>query len=127
MLDIDHFKRVNDTHGHAAGDAVLRELARRSESVLRPYDGLGRLGGEEFLIVVPGARREELRDVLERMRAAIAERPFAIGDGVLAVTVSIGGVVSAGESADGLIAGADDAMYAAKARGRDCVVLGGGR
>lgn len=127
MLDIDHFKLVNDTLGHAVGDALLRELAQRLESVLRPYDGLGRLGGEEFLIVVPGACKEELRDVLERMRAAIAERPFAIGDGDLAVTVSIGGVVSAGESADGLIAAADDAMYAAKARGRDRVELGSGR
>ncbi len=121
MLDIDHFKRVNDAHGHAAGDAVLRELSRRMESVLRPYDSLGRFGGEEFLIVVPGAGPTELSEVLERLRAVTAAAPFAAGGHDLVVTVSLGGAICAGESADALIARADRALYAAKEQGRDRV------
>jgi diguanylate cyclase (GGDEF)-like protein len=123
MLDIDHFKLVNDRYGHAAGDAVLRELAQRLASVMRPYDSLGRYGGEEFLIVVPGTGREELRDVLERLRAVASATPFAAGGRELTVTVSLGGVVRDGRSADALIARADDALYEAKEQGRDRVVL----
>jgi two-component system, cell cycle response regulator len=123
MADIDHFKRVNDTHGHAAGDAVLRELAGRMESALRPYDSLGRFGGEEFLILVPGASHPELAEVLERVRAAVAASPVAISQGTLVVSVSLGGVMREGEAVDALIARADEALYAAKANGRDQVVM----
>jgi diguanylate cyclase (GGDEF)-like protein len=125
MLDIDHFKRVNDECGHAAGDAVLCELARRMESALRPYDCIGRFGGEEFLIVAPGVTQAELGELLERLRAVVAGSPITAGERRLAITVSLGGVVHAGESPDAFIARADDALYDAKARGRNLVVLEG--
>lgn len=125
ILDIDHFKNVNDTHGHAAGDAVLREVVARAASVLRPYDRLGRFGGEEFLVILPGSGEAELGTVLERMRAAVAAGPVVIGDKGVAVTVSLGGAVHEDETTDGLIARADAALYAAKGRGRDCVALAG--
>ncbi len=123
MLDIDHFKLVNDECGHAAGDDVLCELARRMESVLRPYDSVGRFGGEEFLIVVPGVSPAELGELLERLRSAASQAPFTADERGLAITVSLGGAVYAGGSMDALIARADDALYEAKARGRDLVVL----
>ena len=123
MLDIDHFKRVNDECGHAGGDAVLCELARRMESVMRRYDGVGRFGGEEFLIILPGVTQSELGELLERLRAVVAESPITAGEHRLAVTVSLGGAVHAGESTDALIARADDALYGAKERGRNLVVL----
>jgi diguanylate cyclase (GGDEF)-like protein len=123
MLDIDRFKRVNDEWGHAAGDAVLCELARRMEAALRSYDSVGRFGGEEFLVVVPGVTGSQLGELLERLRGAVAEAPFMAGGRDLTVTVSLGGAVFAGESMDALIARADDALYEAKARGRDLVVL----
>ena len=75
VMDIDHFKRVNDTYGHAAGDQVLREVVRRLTVAVRPYDGLGRIGGEEFLVLIPGAAREDARAVLERVRQASAPLP----------------------------------------------------
>jgi two-component system cell cycle response regulator len=123
MLDIDHFKRVNDEYGHAAGDAVLCELARRMKSVLRPDDTIGRFGGEEFLVVVPGVSGPGLGELLERLRRAASQVSFTVDARDLVVTVSLGGAVYAGESMDALIARADDALYEAKARGRDLVVL----
>jgi two-component system cell cycle response regulator len=123
MLDIDHFKHVNDECGHAAGDVVLCGLARRMESVLRPYDAVGRFGGEEFLIVAPGVSRSELGELLERLRHVASGAPLNAGERELVVTVSLGGAVYLGESMDALIARADDALYDAKARGRDLVVL----
>jgi diguanylate cyclase (GGDEF)-like protein len=123
MLDIDHFKKVNDVHGHAAGDEVLREVVRRSVSVLRRYDVFGRVGGEEFLVVVPGADARELEEVLQRIRQAIAKTPIAVAGREIAVTVSLGGATRAGDSADELIARADDALYAAKVAGRDRVSM----
>ncbi len=123
MLDIDHFKLVNDECGHAAGDDVLCELARRMESVLRPYDSVGRFGGEEFLVVMPGVSSAELGELLERLRGAASQAPFTADARDLAVTVSLGGAVYTGGSMDALIARADDALYEAKARGRDLVVL----
>jgi two-component system, cell cycle response regulator len=123
MIDIDHFKRVNDEYGHASGDAVLCELARRMRSALRPYDDVGRFGGEEFLVVVPGVSTSELRELLERLREVVHEAPFTADGRGLAVTVSLGGAEHSGESMDALIARADDALYVAKARGRDLVVL----
>ena len=123
MIDIDHFKRVNDEHGHAAGDAVLCELARRMQSALRPYDHVGRFGGEEFLVVVPGVSRAEFAGLLERLREVVCGAPFTADGRDLPVTVSLGGAEHADESMDALIARADDALYVAKARGRDLVVL----
>jgi two-component system cell cycle response regulator len=123
MLDIDHFKLVNDTRGHAAGDAVLCEVVRRVLEVMRPYDSFGRFGGEEFLVLVPGAGEKELRNVLERIRSAVGSSPIAVEGQGLVVTVSLGGAVRGSESVDGLIARADDALYGAKEHGRDRVVL----
>jgi two-component system cell cycle response regulator len=123
MLDIDHFKLVNDTHRHAAGDAVLCEVVRRVLGVMRPYDSFGRFGGEEFLVLVPGSGERELRDVLERIRSVIGSAAIVVDGHELAVTVSLGGATRGRESADDLIARADDALYAAKEQGRDRVVL----
>jgi two-component system cell cycle response regulator len=125
MLDVDRFKRVNDSYGHAAGDEVLREVVARAVAVLRPYDAFGRIGGEEFLVIVHNPAPGELAGVLERIRASVAGTPFAVGDLRFTVTVSLGGVVRVGESGDRLLALADDALYAAKEQGRDRVVLAG--
>ncbi|MFA4965216.1 MAG: diguanylate cyclase [Thermoleophilia bacterium] len=123
MLDVDHFKRVNDTHGHATGDAVLRQIVSRALGAMRPYDTLGRVGGEEFLVIVPGAGESELRGVLERIRGAVGSTPIAVDEHRLHVTVSLGGALRGRESADRLFARADDALYVAKGLGRDTVVL----
>ena len=123
MLDIDHFKLVNDTCGHDDGDAVLCEVVRRALGVMRRYDSFGRFGGEEFLVIVPGSGEGELREVLERIRRAVGSTPIVTGGHELAVTVSLGGAMRGRESADGLIARVDDAMYTAKEQGRDRVVL----
>ena len=126
MLDIDHFKLVNDTYGHAAGDMVLREVVGRVRGVMRPYDSFGRFGGEEFLVLVPGSSERELKDVLERIRRTIASGRIVVEGAELAVTVSVGGATHGGESADRLIARVDHALYAAKEQGRDRVVLASG-
>ncbi|WP_374661357.1 diguanylate cyclase [Inhella sp.] len=125
MLDIDHFKRINDRHGHAAGDAAIAELARRCATQLRPYDLLGRLGGEEFAMLLPGADDDTACRVAERVRAQVqAEAVAAPGLAeALHMTVSIGVAAwQAGDDADTLLARADAALYAAKQAGRNRVV-----
>jgi diguanylate cyclase (GGDEF)-like protein len=122
ILDIDHFKLVNDAHGHLAGDAVLRDLVVRVGDVLRQYDILGRYGGEEFLIVAPHADLVQAAQVFERVRGAVAGQPFAVGDGPLWATVSIGVTTVVGnEPVDQLVARADEALYRAKREGRNRV------
>lgn len=125
MLDLDHFKDVNDTHGHAAGDAVLIAFVQRCRAALRPSDVLGRLGGEEFAAVLPQVSREQLQAVAERVRHEVARQPYALPDGtVRTVTVSIGAAVALpAEDSDALLQRADRALYAAKHGGRDRVVL----
>jgi diguanylate cyclase (GGDEF)-like protein len=127
MIDVDFFKRVNDTHGHGAGDEVLREVARRLKSALRSYDVLGRIGGEEFVAVVPACGPEDLTSVGERLRSVVASTPVVVNeDLVLPVTVSVGLAASVkGEEATGdkLLMVADAALYRAKRDGRDRVVL----
>jgi diguanylate cyclase (GGDEF)-like protein len=119
ILDIDHFKAVNDALGHAAGDAVLREVARRGQAVLRATDVLGRWGGEEFLLLMPGGA-DAASAALARIRAALA----AGGQASPAVTLSAGiAAYRPGEDADALLARADRALYAAKHAGRDRVVV----
>ena len=113
MIDIDHFKAVNDEHGHAAGDRVLAAIAHAMRRHLRAEDQLGRLGGEEFLALLPDADADAAAAAAEKLRASVE----AAG-----VTVSIGWAAWEGESADELLGRADDALYEAKARGRDCVV-----
>ncbi|MGC9454237.1 MAG: GGDEF domain-containing response regulator [Phycisphaerae bacterium] len=122
MADLDHFKQINDTHGHKAGDTVLREASRRMRSVLRTYDSIGRYGGEEFLLVLPGCDEDGSMALAERVRCCLAGEPIRLCDDSLDVTVSLGvSVVQGGEhtSADSAIHAADDALYRAKDAGRN--------
>jgi len=127
IVDIDHFKSINDRYGHPAGDQVLIEVARRLRESVRPSDVLARYGGEEFALVVPSVSSEELAAVGERLRNQVASSQIQVATDVwLHVTVSIGTAslpINGGTPAD-LIATADRALYAAKAQGRDRVVLG---
>ncbi len=123
MIDVDHFKRINDTRGHAVGDAVLRHLALVLAAGVREHDRLGRIGGEEFLVVLPGASLTAAQAVAERMRAAIAASPLAGPGAPVDFTVSIG--VARGDGAqkpDELLSRADAALYRAKDAGRNAVV-----
>jgi two-component system, cell cycle response regulator len=126
MADLDHFKRVNDTYGHQAGDKVLLEVARRIKSACRQYDNLGRYGGEEFLIILPGTDEREAQVVAERLHESVRSEPFDIGTEKINVTISQGlGTVpwdlEIGE--DEVIRAADAALYRAKEEGRDRVVI----
>ncbi|MBX3724325.1 MAG: diguanylate cyclase [Xanthomonadales bacterium] len=119
-LDVDHFKSINDQHGHGVGDQVLRRLAERCRGELRGVDTLARLGGEEFVALLSGLRADEAQVVAERIRLAIEGDPAA----VVPVTISIGVAVrEAGESIDAWMQRADQALYAAKHAGRNRVVL----
>ena len=123
LLDVDHFKRVNDTFGHAFGDTVLREVAARLSVALREGDLLGRWGGEEFLVVLPGAERSEARAVAERLREVISSRPFAVGTGdEIDVTVSVGVASTTRGDREAVVHQADRALYAAKGAGRNLVI-----
>jgi len=123
MFDIDHFKAINDTYGHAGGDAVLREFAARLRPTLRTEDIPARWGGEEFLVIAPVTSREGAQALGERIRACIAATPFAVGsDQSCSVTVSVGCASTGGEDPDALIGRADEALYQAKTSGRDQVV-----
>ena len=126
MIDIDHFKLVNDTYGHQAGDAALRETARRMQSAIRPYDTLGRYGGEEFLMVVPGCDDACLAAHAERLRAVMETELFSVGTVEVHLTASFGASsTSAGSDVTGedLIRAADSALYQAKRGGRNRVVV----
>jgi len=125
MIDLDHFKKINDTHGHLTGDEVLREAAGRLAEVMRPYDFAGRYGGEEFLVVLPGCSPHNGVQRAEDFRRAIAESPVPTAIGSLVLTCSVG--VAAHEEAmppEDLIQRADEAMYRAKRLGRNCVCAG---
>ncbi|MEA3018640.1 MAG: two-component system, cell cycle response regulator [Actinomycetota bacterium] len=123
MVDIDHFKDVNDTLGHDGGDRVLREIAARVSAACRTEDVAGRWGGEEFLVVAPFTDRESAASLAESIRDAIASQPLASsGQLVVDVTVSIGAAAGAGDI-DALVKEADDALYAAKDAGRNRVVV----
>jgi diguanylate cyclase (GGDEF)-like protein len=124
IADLDHFKQVNDTYGHLIGDVVLREAAKRLREAARRYDHVGRIGGEEFLIVVPNCDLEALRECGERFRSSISDWPFSTSCGPLAVTVSIGATVWSAEhplSSDLLRRMADYALYRVKSHGRNRV------
>jgi diguanylate cyclase (GGDEF)-like protein len=125
MIDVDHFKRINDTHGHLFGDAVLREVARRIEETLRARDIAGRYGGEEFIVIFPGCDEAELQDCAERCRAAIAGRPTLAGDVSLNITASAGTfLLDPRHSLEReALAAADAALYEAKKAGRNHVIM----
>jgi diguanylate cyclase (GGDEF)-like protein len=122
MADIDHFKRINDTYGHAAGDKALCEFTRRLKDELRPNDFFCRYGGEEFLILVPDTHREQLMQVANRLRRAIADTTFDFGMVRQTVTASFGvSIADLGvRDVDRLLEGTDRALYAAKTAGRNC-------
>jgi diguanylate cyclase (GGDEF)-like protein len=122
VLDLDHFKEVNDTYGHAAGDAVLGEFARRIRIGLREVDVAFRQGGEEFVVLLPETDAYGGAIVAERLGAVVRDRPIAIeGRGAIPITVSIGVAVFPEHGADAqrVLQAADDALYAAKKAGRD--------
>ena len=123
MLDLDHFKAVNDTYGHLAGDEVLREFTRRISQQLRKEDLLARYGGEEFSILLIDADEKKSRTVAERCLNAVAAVPFTHKDDSINCTVSIGGVIYTGEdepmSSDQFFEQADEKLYAAKTGGRN--------
>jgi diguanylate cyclase (GGDEF)-like protein len=126
MADLDHFKRINDTLGHLTGDAVLREAAIRIGRALRPYDALGRYGGEEFLIVIPGCDPADIFDVAERVRTSVAETPISTPAGAVPVTISLGAASTDGRpgfTSSSIIRLADTALYRAKSAGRDRVEI----
>jgi len=122
-MDIDHFKLVNDNYGHASGDFVLQNVVERALRALRPYDALGRTGGEEFLIVMPGVGPRDANIVLERIRKIVRATPIELHGEELMITVSIGGAVWSGEPIDDLLSRADEALYDAKRAGRDQVSI----
>ena len=123
LADVDHFKRVNDTAGHPAGDAVLQELARRMAAVVRDDDVLGRWGGEEFLVLAPGTDGDGARILAERLRTVVSAHPVQTEAGPVAVTISLGGVACDAPGYAQLfelaVRTADRNLYQAKAEGRD--------
>ncbi|WP_228152831.1 sensor domain-containing diguanylate cyclase [Marinobacter guineae] len=125
-IDFDHFKDVNDTYGHAAGDSVLRSVSRLLLGSVRSVDSVGRFGGEEFVIVLPEMDLDEARDTAERLRRRVVEAPQPLGDGnTVPLTISVGVAVypEHAQNAAALCAAADKAMYLAKDRGRNCVAM----
>ncbi len=124
LFDLDHFKQVNDDHGHRVGDQVLRESANRIRKAVRPYDVVGRYGGEEFLTVVPGCEVESAASVAERVRRVLSATPVFTPAGELCITVSAGVSAASVEikpEATALIDAADRALYRAKQHGRNRV------
>jgi diguanylate cyclase (GGDEF)-like protein len=122
MLDLDHFKKINDTYGHQVGDLVLKELARICQRMLREVDVVGRLGGEEFAILFPETGGNEAYEIVERLREAIANSPVALDQGrTLQFTASIGiaSFIESDLSIDILLNRADKALYEAKTGGRN--------
>jgi diguanylate cyclase (GGDEF)-like protein len=128
LLDIDHFKNVNDRHGHDVGDHVLREAAAALRSCTRRNEEVCRLGGEEFLVIVPQSTREASAYFAERLRQAVEALEISAGDHRVRVTVSLGvaGLEDGAQSVDELVKIADERAYMAKASGRNCVISSGG-
>jgi two-component system, cell cycle response regulator len=124
MADIDYFKRVNDQYGHLAGDAVLREVSHRISNSVRPYDSVGRYGGEEFIICLPECQLDEAERIADRLRLAISGNPMSSAEGIFRATISLG--VASGEpgtewTVESIIQASDEALYRAKNQGRNRV------
>ncbi|MGC8760319.1 MAG: GGDEF domain-containing protein [Bryobacteraceae bacterium] len=125
LLDLDHFKQLNDTRGHQFGDQALRLFAQRVQASVRSYDSFGRYGGEEFLVIAPHCGRPELMSQAERLRRAVEAQPFMVDGVECRLTVSIGASSTeknGRHTSTELIRAADEALYAAKRAGRNCVV-----
>ncbi len=129
LLDLDHFKNVNDTYGHTVGDAVLRELARRLASVVREVDTVARYGGEEFVVVTPETDTLGAEHLAERICETVREEVFVVGDDHVPVTVSVGiaSLPIHGTASGDLVRAADEGLYAAKRAGRDQWRVAAGR
>jgi len=125
MLDVDHFKKINDTYGHLAGDLVLKEVTHRISQRVRSYDLVGRYGGEEFLIVLPDCDTNHILQSAERIRLGVANTPILGIGAEISVTISIGAtVVTPGKTLPKeILATADAALYRAKNGGRNCTVI----
>jgi two-component system cell cycle response regulator len=126
IVDLDHFKQINDNHGHPAGDVVLRESARRMQSGVRQYDSVGRYGGEEFLILLPNCGEAESFSQAERLRKQLSQNEIRVDDISIRVTASFGVAAAIpGEpwTSEGLIRRADEALYVAKKSGRNRVEI----
>lgn len=125
VSDIDHFKRINDTHGHAAGDEALRRFAATCRSSFRPFDVLGRMGGEEFAMLLPDMALRDARSAAERLRTAVAGVEVDTGEASFGMTVSLGAAQVGADafSIEPALAAADAALYRAKAGGRNRVEL----
>lgn len=123
MIDVDHFKTINDSHGHAAGDAVLEQVGQICSEALRDSDSLGRIGGEEFVLLLPDTPQQNAEQVAERMRERLAQTPIRVQDQTLHITASFGVASISPEdgSLDAILARADNAMYSAKNSGRNQV------
>lgn len=127
MADLDKFKLINDTYGHLVGDVVLQEVSARLVASFRPYDFIGRYGGEEFLIVIPSCNPDDVLAKTERMRRVVADQPIDTPAGKIFSTLSMGTVAVATDSGavdyEELVRACDVALYAAKAKGRNCVEI----
>lgn len=127
LCDLDHFKQINDVHGHLVGDEVLQQLSARLQDLVRPYDSVGRYGGEEFLVVLGGCNAESLKARAEELRLRIAQTPFQTRIGPIHVTASIGAITieewNRSTPIEPFLKEADAALYRAKDAGRNCVAF----
>jgi two-component system chemotaxis family response regulator WspR len=124
MVDLDNFKTINDSLGHAAGDAVVQQASRRLSACIRPYDHVGRYGGDEFLVVLSNCDREQAGTLSERLRDAVAGTPMSFDGKEIRITCSLGVAITCDlnrSSVTGLVQAADEALYRAKQMGRNCV------
>jgi two-component system cell cycle response regulator len=122
MADLDHFKKINDTHGHHAGDIVLRETARKMLQSVRAYDSVGRYGGEEFMVVAPGCDLTAAMEQAERLRQCVAAQPVIVDDVMIPTAMSVGVAASLdAPHPEELLRAADEALYLAKRSGRNKV------
>ena len=126
MIDLDYFKKVNDTYGHLIGDMVLKEVTTRISNSLRQIDLLGRYGGEEFCLLLPGCDEKTAQQVAERLREEISNTPIQTNRGEISISASFGVgeyLLSSSRTIETLIQHADDGLYQAKSNGRNQVVL----
>jgi two-component system cell cycle response regulator len=124
--DLDHFKAINDTYGHLVGDAVLQEVTKRIQAAVRLYDAVGRYGGEEFLVLLPGCDAAATTDKANQLRTAVVQQPIETPAGSLRVTMSFGGVATANwplDTANQILQMADAGLYHAKEEGRNRAVM----